>query len=154
MLKVLFIKCLTKKTKALMMLNYLRYWRFTFVCLTMAIKQFRAFCAKFDLIASKLVPLFKTQNDVNEIKFYLNTTDKTTALRNLCFLWFFLSWLWCQLHWQNRKNTIWKDIWTCLGWWQQHCANIARCLTFVWNCIFIFVIIYVIITYSKQWKFI
>ena len=41
----------------------------------MAIKQFRAFCAKFDLIASKLVPLFKTQNDVNEIKFYLNTTD-------------------------------------------------------------------------------
>ena len=49
----------------------------------MAIKQFRAFCAKLDLIASKLVPLFKTQNDVNEIKFYLNTTDKTTALRNL-----------------------------------------------------------------------
>ena len=41
----------------------------------MAIKQFRAFCAKFDLIASKLVPLFKTQNDVNEIKFYLNTPD-------------------------------------------------------------------------------
>ena len=59
------------------MLNHLRYSPFTFVCLPIAIKEFRdssLIYAKFDLIASKL--------DVNKIEFYRNTKDKTAVLSN------------------------------------------------------------------------
>ena len=55
------------------------------VCFNIAIKDFRyssLFYVKFDLIASKLVPLirFKAQHDVDEIEFYYNTKDKTAVL--------------------------------------------------------------------------
>ena len=44
-----------------------------------------------------------------------------------------MSWLWCQLHWQNRKN-IWKDSWTCLEWQWQCCLQTSQrlhwCSTF------------------------
>ena len=33
-----------------------------------------------------------------------------------------MSWLWCQLYWQNRKNIIWKDSY-CTG--VQHLFDIA-----------------------------
>ena len=59
------------------MLNHLRYSPFTFVCLTVAIKEFRdssLIYAKFDLIASKL--------DVNKIEFYRNTKAKAAVLSN------------------------------------------------------------------------
>ena len=59
-IKCLIIKCLIHQTKVLIMLNHLRYWPLTFLCLTILTKDFRyssLVCAKFDLIASKLVPL-------------------------------------------------------------------------------------------------
>ena len=53
---------------------------------------------------------FKAQYDVNKTEFYCNT--KIKQLR----LWFLLSWLWYQLHSQNRKKVVWKNNWTCLVW--------------------------------------
>ena len=51
--------------KALIMLNHLRYWPFTLVCLTNVITDFcysSLACSKFNLIASKLVPLVSRLN--------------------------------------------------------------------------------------------
>ena len=93
-----------------------RYWPFTFVCLTIAIKDFRyssPTCAKFDLIASKLVPLDSRPNTIL-IKFSFAAASKIKQLFcviRLLFIIFFLSWLLCQLHWQNRRTAehAWTD---------------------------------------------
>ena len=73
-----------------------RYWPFTFVCLTIAIKDFcysSPTCAKFDLIASKLVPLDSRPNTML-IKFSFVGASKIKQLfcviRLLFMIFFYL----------------------------------------------------------------
>ena len=78
--------------RALIMLNYLRYWPFTLACLTIAIKEFRyssLFCAKFDLLGSKLVLSDSTLN-VMLIQLSFIATPKIKQLFFVNFLLFMI----------------------------------------------------------------
>ena len=79
-------KCLIQQKKALIILNHLRYWPFSFVCSTIAIKDFcypslackiiRSNCVKTHSIRSK------SQYEINKIEVYSNIEDKTAVVCN------------------------------------------------------------------------
>ena len=135
-LKVLFIKYFTQQTKAPIMLNHLRYWSFTFLYLTIAIKNFRyssLVCARFDLIGSKLFPLDLGPN-MMLIKLSFIATLKIKQLFYVICLLFMIFLVLVVVpitlakekeHWiiTDNNSAVYKHLNDCTG--VQHLFNIA-----------------------------